>query len=1033
MADNAHPEVPLLQKLVEAFQEQCAAQRQAQRDAAVLAGTARRVDQVLQLENAVLASIGTNRSTNPMDRPIESLAYFLTCAGLFSGAPRPGDYHFEGIRQWRARLMGLPPGRVPDLLRFSTAPPTQPAFVGSEEDFRVFFGRLRQGHLGVLPVHEVLGLPYITVDTPPDVIIRDLPRDRILVPSRDTDAAEPAFFQRLRPPAAPQPIDRTPNPAPEAVPVPVPVPAVAAPETATVGSAPAVTAPKPVITPPDDQVDLAVTPLHTLPPAAFHERAHERGIPGHDLLEEMQFRITPFDEALWRDTCVLFRCRHTARAVPLPGLRSPLWDYQAAAVTRLLVRPPDEAPLGTRWWAALSHEPGMGKTRIALAFAVALHTIWSRWDQVRADWRAGTGQHLPDDSPAPPVRGRTCPAQPADTPGLQCPCIPGSLSRRVVHTLGQLPTAVVSPAALVDMWVREWATNVDPAPDSPAADMLLTVAVGSETYRNTPFDRPHAAWTTLAGRSRWVSVPDPTNPDHTMLRLRRVGLRHATQHVVLLSYAVINRLYDTIDAKTKRPREASTSDDGDVDSMYPVGYSAVFFDEWETVHGSTAIRGEPFEVLMRISDRCAIPPLLVALSWSFLPGGIPAWFKALAYGYHHDGRVGPNWEGLLLEDGMPEVSRAWDQLQSLSTSHAFSDAEWDAQAQLIRDFVKILLQHGVQYRRKTYRYLGRPIVPIPAFVTKHYFVASPDTRALPPAADGRRATAAMIGLVRQVQDWVVREHQAAVGRDARRATPELPAADIPALRAVERRTVIAAALGEPVTGGARKGPKKRPPPCWLRLARCAVFPWLAVMMASSDAIASLVDNARALSNLSTRLDTAFAKPEKSDRDAAVETFFQTAGGLLWDDRQRLRMHSVKYAVLCQVIDTMLARRMPPGDGPPSTPRDEVTHGIHHMVVVVESEIAAFLATMLLWDSFRARNVELRHLHEHMVRHEPNRRQKLTKHKIVHWLGNTASNPAAPNKIVVTTYAMLRTGYNLQHASYVVMLDTPFSMQGLGLA
>ena len=67
--------------------------------------------------------------------------------------------------------------------------------------------------------------------------------------------------------------------------------------------------------------------------------------------------------------------------------------------------------------------------------------------------------------------------------GIQCPCLPGSWSRKIVVDLSYSPTLILANSNLFRNWEAEFATFVDSDPDSGMVINLRDYNIGHDRLR----------------------------------------------------------------------------------------------------------------------------------------------------------------------------------------------------------------------------------------------------------------------------------------------------------------------------------------------------------------------------------------------------------------------------------------------------------------------------------------------------------------------------------------------------------------------
>lgn len=151
--------------------------------------------------------------------------------------------------------------------------------------------------------------------------------------------------------------------------------------------------------------------------------------------------------------CVLFNIDLVAAREPdfvhtPPGMKTPLRLHQLWALFWVISSAPDRhvaTPL-------LADDMGLGKTATAIGVAVVAPHLVQLWEDVR-DY---PDRHLDADD------DRTeCPSGTYRS-GMQCPCVPGSWSRKIAVELSCGPTLVAATHEILEGWKREFAKFVDP-------------------------------------------------------------------------------------------------------------------------------------------------------------------------------------------------------------------------------------------------------------------------------------------------------------------------------------------------------------------------------------------------------------------------------------------------------------------------------------------------------------------------------------------------------------------------------------------
>ncbi|KAJ8128950.1 hypothetical protein O1611_g4684 [Lasiodiplodia mahajangana] len=124
----------------------------------------------------------------------------------------------------------------------------------------------------------------------------------------------------------------------------------------------------------------------------------------------------------------------------------------------------------------LADDAGLGKTGMSVITVTIIAMLHRTMREVQREWgRRGTGtrRHLSESDSSQDA----CPTQRNDR--VQCPCVSGSLSRRLVTRLADLPTVVIAPPSSIPVWVAEADKFTGPTPNSPGYSMAIHVAHSS--------------------------------------------------------------------------------------------------------------------------------------------------------------------------------------------------------------------------------------------------------------------------------------------------------------------------------------------------------------------------------------------------------------------------------------------------------------------------------------------------------------------------------------------------------------------------
>ncbi|KAK8092829.1 hypothetical protein PG999_014416 [Apiospora kogelbergensis] len=738
-------------------------------------------------------------------------------------------------------------------------------------------------------------------------------------------------------------------------------------------------------------------------------------------------------DVYWRTKVeVFFTNRDPAtRKFALPGLSSPIEDYQAAAIVWLLTRIHDDKVAG----CMLADDMGLGKTFTTFATIMAHHYCQSAFREVQRSWNQRSSR-----GPSPAARqwqhnardaqpGVACPRQGKNPYGLQCPCVVGGVARQVVESMPDLPSIVVVPASGAEIWVGEWNKFVQKDERYPSKSMELYV--GIDNYKDKPNLKDFCVDMTKAQEDDRSSQADEDVENGILIRpsLPFIG---GSSNVLLLTKErtshIMRRWTDGFYSQVEWT-VPSAEPNYETAGLTPVaGCAIMIMDEWHTYKGSSGTGREnngPFDLLSSFRFQNS-PTLAVGCSGNGMTVGPAGWRRLVTHTL--DSIKRHKFEDVQLGRlralaTYRDLITDWDVMQrnveySDGTSKEVVD---ESRGRVQTDFVRGITKMMIR-RTKEDKFREQAIVDI----------AEPVMTTMPlKIPEGTPTHNVLVDYFQRIQHWVRLEHKDRMDqwREGGKQGPE------PSLARAERMVLME---NNPGGGNRRKktGMRKHGHNAFTRCLRAVTYPDV-IRIANSKDLTHLrpyLNNSARLHPLTSAFTDATLRPDRTPRSIVA----MLRASPFHDHIAALQKGSPKFEALCDLGSKTTAgplrygnRGAPPADG----------SDVRHMVVFTESPLSAYLTALCLQARFMDNNEtdengrkQLSTLVEVILIHSslpPRAAGAKTAWKSRRGAFEYFSQDCAPtdkNKILVGTYQLISTMHNFQRASSAVMLDVSTPVQ-----
>ncbi|KAK8876791.1 acetolactate synthase catalytic subunit protein [Apiospora arundinis] len=745
-------------------------------------------------------------------------------------------------------------------------------------------------------------------------------------------------------------------------------------------------------------------------------------------------------DAHWDKVTELFLSQDSkTKKFRLPGLNFPLEHYQAAAVVWLLLRIHEDKVAA----AMLADDMGLGKTFTMIAAIMVHYYTQLAFTEVKIFWHhlelgfQPPRNHNVQDAP----EGQKCPStqpNPVNLPNrfcLQCPCEAGSIARRIAESMSNMPSIIICPSKGATIWIEEWDKFVN---SGMRRFEPMQLYVGISDYLEPKKLLADFCRDVVDGQ---LDDMGEQEVEGKLVFRRRTGFDGGSRHVLLLTQEATSRqlgqkpLFEKVNVTGLRANRAKNHE-GNTQAI--VGCAIMVMDELHEYKGATKTTG-PFKFLEKFEHQVT-PTLAVGLSGNALSIGPSGWRLLV----QHTQRCIKRHQMQDVKLGRIAVSKAYSALTGdWNFIQENQDVSWRApnmqnrvlgQVQLRKEKIRADFRDGIGKmiirRTKKDMFRGQKILDLADPVYQEEQLMIPEGRALN----------SLRHYYQQIRHWALAEHklmeQAWLDGGQKGPKPTLAKAQQGVL--IEKNndnTGESAAKKKGKGKGKGKGKDKDPDAtkaaheAFYRAVRAVTFPDLARVFRShngQDLRPYLESGNPDLGNIATMFTNVTLDPKRTDKavgDMLKESPFHTY-------RTAIRSGSPKYAKLCELIKAQLIdtrkksvdgkelrrNRDQPADDAPG----DGSH-VRHMVVFTDAPITAYLTALYLQGEFLGQ-VDVSLIHAGL----PARSASAVKH----WLSREATfkrfnencRPDSKTKILVGTYQLIATMYNIQRASSAVLMD-----------
>lgn len=694
------------------------------------------------------------------------------------------------------------------------------------------------------------------------------------------------------------------------------------------------------------------------------------------------------DDYDWKRLCHLFQCPESTTKLKPPGFHMELPAYQLHAIWWMLTQQPLRGIQG----GCLGDAMGLGKTIEVISTYVMFAMIKANHEEVRRFWKDGSiaegRRHLAEKQTG---EDSQCPSQKTSPYPTLCTCIKSGDAYKIAVNMPALPIICVLPPTVIKSWVSEYKKLIDTT-HSIAGHFKLSVWHGDYMKDEQLYHGEHHLIATGG-----VAVQRRDADGNMQLLLRgRAGL---SNHLILVSRHSTIKFH----ARYANMRTSVREEDGSLKMVQTnlLGAAFVFFDEAHQYNGSLDSPTDPFQFLDRLRNSSIKEPSAFAVSAS-IPLKGPAYLVNI---------VDHILESRFLQGGEAEIggisnakhleTRQTDYSYLIDKLHRATDPK---------------IKKEIEARRKILDKLKTELIPLVLMARRPI-----DTFRGEQIGDGSReivvrpvnckmkssaAQKAFARLTAEVRSYVYRafqnkkqewEQDGRIGPE-----PSEHSVEISLFGSGEGDNIWARLSGR--TGQA-----------WTRLLRAGVYPALARLIEANliqdeDLYYGTLNEVGAKA-CKMYFTTGWAK--------MVEVLKQSR---LWKYRGELAKESSKFNRLCAFVDDMIAyrNRRPTADDP--GPRDGTN--IRHMVILAVSPSSAFITYMQLARRYPHARVILINA---ATKNEAGVSDAgYGRSQIIDDL-NSPCDPASPNKILISTYAICGVALNLQRANYCIMLEPASTM------
>ncbi len=699
----------------------------------------------------------------------------------------------------------------------------------------------------------------------------------------------------------------------------------------------------------------------------------------HAVLTSVTGAFQEMPRTTWVEICKFWNCSTDIKELKLPYLRYPMRHYQLAAAWFILTQLSRSRIPG----AMLGDEPGLGKTAISICVLVTFRVLRATWDEVRQEWAnppaISQRRHM-NKNQGGAAKG-TCQVQ--STLGVQCPCDQSGQAHMITQLLEDFPSIIICNPEQIGHWRDELRKFINVSTGSRARDMKVTVFhrdwIGDpESYHDTGAVRATKAtpdkYTVIRRRDLACTLHPPPHGSRNII----ITSSHLGQSLLKL-YNDTNLYWNGTVTPTNRRMKGKRF------SQRMIAASWVMLDECQFYHGGRTDLTIPFATLRDLSSYSPTRTMAVGLSGDFLVTGLSLWRPFIRH-FFENGETG----GQKIDLGpvkqvtdLATYENAWNYVVAHKENPGRKD-EVANRVGTLQGLFNTLVPATIIARRYDTEFLGEPILQVSLDLV--------DQRC---DSDGGLARAAISTLCADVRSWADMEYDHQNSEWVRGRRVDQPDRAQEQQRALERVAEGSAVANRPSS--------------FTTLQRAATYPTLARLSVDAvvDDSAFGADSVREIATQITNLLYGSAGGRPADR-SQVLTQLETSPFAAHVDE--LRSDSPKFAALCAYIDEIrdLKSKFP---DPPKGPPDG--SAVHHLIAFHNTPLSAFITFMLLYDMYE--DVDIVYVHTGIGGKARGEMASYMQEKCA---------PGARNKILISTYRLMGTCFNLFRASYCILLEQP---------
>ncbi|RYP50844.1 hypothetical protein DL769_010896 [Monosporascus sp. CRB-8-3] len=709
-------------------------------------------------------------------------------------------------------------------------------------------------------------------------------------------------------------------------------------------------------------------------------------VDNHPVLEEMDdvFPEVSDSNPTWAQVCKFFGCPLDAEEYRLPYLEVPLRHYQLFAAWSMLTQHPRNGISSVM----LGDEPGLGKTAEVICVLATFRYMHQAWEEVQEEWERknlpmGRRKHLAKDDQADDAE---CPSQGRSKYGFQCPCVKAGYPHRIVREIENYPCIITCVPEGIDHWLKELDKFLGQSSE-------ISVTVYHNDWRKVKGIRHDQAamirTRALAGEHVIFEGGDGPGLPGCLIKPPRNGSRN----IIIVSQLMARKLVQLYDDNTRTwngpfKGDVANRARGRTFRQNMLAASWVVFDECQHYHGGRNSVTTPFRALQDLTQtnwsharRDQGTTMAIGITADFLVTGPPLWRPFIRHAEECNGtkelKLGPIKK---LAD-LDEFENYWDYVVRYRHDENRRDAV-NQRTEGLRELFRTFVPKTIIARRYDTKWFGKPILDVPVEIQDRRHDSS-GTGA---------AHEAMSTLCARVRAWADMEFNEQLGQFqmGRRA-------DEPDREEEQRKALLRAAQGN--AGG-------NMPRAFVALQRSTTYPTLARLWVER-VVADGEFAATAINMLASRVTDMIYGHSEVDREAVLAILRESP---FWGYIDELRSNSPKYQALCGYIDEMTGLN---GEdtAPPQGPPDG--SGIRHMLAFHNTITSAFITFMLLYVDYPS--LDFIFIHAGL---SPKERGELASYV------QQDCTTECRNKVVVSTYRLFGSGFNLFRANYCILLDQP---------